>query len=179
MKSKIHHQPNGGNNGVVVTGNDNGCRSESPSPPLSPNRRLLRRQRRQTLLRASSFSLRRNLRYLLLLPMIYASGLLMCVGPFSGLVGWIYVPGSVYRSSEIYRILKDDMFSDNSTALEVFVLLQHVYSKVSIFKLIALKLLDFDCSYLLCGNSKEDQKCQNLVLIQQFHHILVLIEVRS
>ncbi|CAA0270542.1 unnamed protein product [Arabidopsis thaliana] len=118
MKSKIHHQPNGSNNGVVSS-NDNGCRSESPSPPLSPNRRVLRRQRRQTLLRASSFSLRRNLRYLLLLPMIYASGLLMCVGPFSGLVGWVYVPGSVYRSPEIYRKLKDDIFSDNSTALEL------------------------------------------------------------
>lgn len=122
MKSKIHHQPNGSNNGVVSS-NDNGCRSESPSPPLSPNRRVLRRQRRQTLLRASSFSLRRNLRYLLLLPMIYASGLLMCVGPFSGLVGWVYVPGSVYRSPEIYRKLKDDIFSDNSTALEVRCLL--------------------------------------------------------
>lgn len=122
MKSKIHHQPNGGNN--VVSSNDNGCRSESPSPPLSPNRRVLRRQRRQTLFRASSFSLRRNLRYLLLLPMIYASGLLMCVGPFSGLVGgWVYVPGSVYRSPEIYRKLQDDIFSDNSTTVEVLSLL--------------------------------------------------------
>uniref|UniRef100_A0A1J3K0S4 O-fucosyltransferase family protein n=1 Tax=Noccaea caerulescens TaxID=107243 RepID=A0A1J3K0S4_NOCCA len=115
MKSKIHHQPNS-NNGAV--GSDNGCRSESPSPPLSPSRRVPRRQRRQTLSRASSFSHRRNLRYFLLLPMIYASGLLMCVGPFSGLVGWVYVPGSVYRSPEIYRKLRDDILSDNSTALE-------------------------------------------------------------
>ncbi|KFK32890.1 hypothetical protein AALP_AA6G300900 [Arabis alpina] len=117
MKSKIHHQPNGSNG--VVGGSDNGCRSESPSPPLSPSRRVPRRQRRQTLFRASSFSLRRNLRYLLLLPMIYASGLLMCVGPFSGLVGWVYIPGSVYRSPEIYQKLRDDILSDNSTALEL------------------------------------------------------------
>ncbi|ESQ33299.1 hypothetical protein EUTSA_v10003892mg [Eutrema salsugineum] len=115
MKSKIHHQPNS-NNGVV--GSENGSRSESPSPPLSPSRRVPRRQRRQTLFRASSFSLRRNLRYLLLLPMIYASGLLMCVGPFSALVGWVYIPGSVYRSPEIYRKLRDDILSDNSTAVE-------------------------------------------------------------
>ncbi|CAA7062341.1 unnamed protein product [Microthlaspi erraticum] len=115
MKSKIHHQPQS-NNGVV--GSDNGSRSESPSPPLSPSRRVPRRQRRQTLYRASSFSLRRRLRYFLLLPMIYASGLLMCVGPFSGLVGWVHAPGSVYRSPEIYRKLRDDILSDNSTALE-------------------------------------------------------------
>lgn len=121
MKSKIHHQPNS-SNGVV--GSDNGCRSESPSPPLSPSRRVPRRQRRQTLSRASSFSHRRNLRYFLLIPMIYASGLLMCVGPFSGLVGWVYVPGSVYRSPEIYRKLRDDILSDNSTALEVFTVLK-------------------------------------------------------
>lgn len=177
MKSKIHHQPNGGNNGVVSS-NDNGCRSESPSPPLSPNRRVLRRQRRQTLLRASSFSLRRNLRYLLLLPMIYASGLLMCVGPFSGLVGWVYVPGSVYRSPEFYRKLKDDILSDNSTALEVCCLLFFFFFDIFIVKSQLFKLLDFGCSCLLSGNSKEDQKCQNLVRIQQFHHILVLTGVR-
>lgn len=117
MKSKIYHQQNSNNS---VVGSDNGCRSESPSPPLSPNRRVPRRQRRQTLFRASSFSFRRKLRYLLLLPMIYASGLLMCVGPFSGLVGWVYVPGSVYRSPEIYRKLRDDIFADNSTDVEVF-----------------------------------------------------------
>ena len=117
MKSKIYHQQNSNNS---VVGSDNGCRSESPSPPLSANRRVPRRQRRQTLFRASSFSFRRKLRYLLLLPMIYASGLLMCVGPFSGLVGWVYVPGSVYRSPEIYRKLRDDIFADNSTDVEVF-----------------------------------------------------------
>ncbi|CAH8361527.1 unnamed protein product [Eruca vesicaria subsp. sativa] len=115
MKSKIYHQQNSNNS---VVGSDNGCRSESPSPPLSPNRRVPRRQRRHSLFRASSFSVRRKLRYLLLLPMIYASGLLMCVGPFSGLVGWVYVPGSVYRSPEIYRKLRDDILADNSTDVE-------------------------------------------------------------
>ncbi|CAH2079415.1 unnamed protein product [Thlaspi arvense] len=115
MKSKIHHQLN--NNNVVV-GSDNGCGSESPSPRLSSNRRVLRRERQKTLFQVSSFSLWRNLRFLLLLPMIYASGLIMCVGPFSGLVGWVYVPGSVYRSPEIYRKLRVDILSDNSTSLE-------------------------------------------------------------
>lgn len=117
MKSKIYHQQNSSNS---VVGSDNGCcrSEESPSPPLSPNRRVPRRQRRQTLFRASSFSFRRKLRYLLLLPMIYASGLLMCVGPFSGLVGWVYVPGSVYRSPEIYKKLRHDIFADNSTDVQ-------------------------------------------------------------
>ncbi|CAN8288756.1 unnamed protein product, partial [Cochlearia groenlandica] len=112
MKSKIHQQQNSSNNGVVV-GSDN---SESPSPPLSPSRRVQRRQRRQTLIRASSFTFRRNLRYLILLFMIYASCLLMCVGPFSGLVGFVYVPVSVYRSPLIYRKLRHAILSDNSTS---------------------------------------------------------------
>ncbi|XP_010530190.1 PREDICTED: uncharacterized protein At1g04910-like [Tarenaya hassleriana] len=104
MKSKTHHQQNGNGGG----GSDNGCRSESPSPPLSPRRRVTRR-----------LAIRRNLRYLLLLPMMYASGLLMCVGPFSGLVGWAPVPGSVYRSPIIFQKLRDDIFADNSTAIEL------------------------------------------------------------
>lgn len=43
----------------------------------------------------------------------------MCVGPFSGLVWQAPLPGSVYRSHEIFEKLWHEIESDNSSAIEV------------------------------------------------------------
>lgn len=43
----------------------------------------------------------------------------MCIGPFSGLVRFSPVPGSVYRSHQIFEKLWSDIHSDNATAIEV------------------------------------------------------------
>lgn len=43
----------------------------------------------------------------------------MCVGPFSGLVGHSPLPGSVYRSHEIFQKLWADIQADNSSAIEL------------------------------------------------------------
>ena len=111
-----------------------GTNSNSPSPPPSPPqlrlapslsqcRRRLRSKthsfvRRENL--GSGLNFRRNLRYLLVLPLLYVSGLFMCVGPFSGLLGYASIPGSVYRSRENFQRLWDDIRFDNSSAIQVF-----------------------------------------------------------
>lgn len=116
MKGKTHHH------------NANGYASESssstsPSPPPSPrrsfnhSRRRLRSKSHSTL--AGGILFRRKLRYMLVLPLLYVSGLLMCVGPFSALVGQPAPPGSVYRSHETFQRLWPDIQFDNSTAIEV------------------------------------------------------------
>lgn len=68
-----------------------------------------------------SILLRRNLRYLLVLPLLYvSSGFLMCVGgPFSALVGWPTTPGAVYRSHDMFRNLWPHIHSDNSSAIQL------------------------------------------------------------
>ncbi|XP_060673771.1 O-fucosyltransferase 11 isoform X3 [Ziziphus jujuba] len=119
MKTKTHHH------------NANGYASESsgsnsPSPPPSPrrqyssfnhSRRRVRSKCQSTL--AGGIIFRRKLRYLLVLPLLYVSGLLMCVGPFSALVGLSSPPGSVYRSRETFQRLWPDIQFDNSTAIQL------------------------------------------------------------
>ncbi|XP_002284399.1 O-fucosyltransferase 10 [Vitis vinifera] len=123
MKSKNHHQP-------TPVCNGNTSESSSPSPPPSPRRhsavphcrRLLRSKTFSQSRRESSVAgiiIRRGLRYFLLLPLFYISGLLMCVGPFSGLVWQAPLPGSVYRSHEIFEKLWHEIESDNSSAIEL------------------------------------------------------------
>ncbi|KAJ7959099.1 O-fucosyltransferase family protein [Quillaja saponaria] len=124
MKSKTHvHNGNG-------YASDSGG-SSSPSPPRSPprhsklsycRRRVSFKTHSQTPIRdslASGILFRRNLRYLLVLPLLYVSGLLMCVGPFSTLIGQPALPGSVYRSHEIFYRLWPEIESDNSSAIEL------------------------------------------------------------
>lgn len=136
MKSKTHHNANANatndNNVYNCESSESATNSNSPSPPPSPRRhstngtshcrRRLRSKThsfsRQDALAAAVLT-RRSLRYLLLLPMLYVSGLLMCVGPFSGLVGHSPLPGSVYRSHEIFQKLWADIQADNSSAIEV------------------------------------------------------------
>ncbi|XP_021900750.1 uncharacterized protein LOC110816742 [Carica papaya] len=136
MKSKTHHNANANatndNNVYNCESSESATNSNSPSPPPSPRRhstngtshcrRRLRSKThsfsRQDALAAAVLT-RRSLRYLLLLPMLYVSGLLMCVGPFSGLVGHSPLPGSVYRSHEIFQKLWADIQADNSSAIEL------------------------------------------------------------
>ncbi|KAL5558353.1 hypothetical protein UlMin_034564 [Ulmus minor] len=106
-------------NGSASDGNS----SSSPSPPPSPPRRSnfphSRRKLRSKPL-AGGILFRRNLRYLFLLPVLYVSGLIMCVGPFSSLVGYFRpLPGSVYRSDEMFRRLWTDIERDNSSGIEL------------------------------------------------------------
>ncbi|XP_062146448.1 O-fucosyltransferase 10-like [Alnus glutinosa] len=126
MKPKSHaHDGNG-------YPSDASGNSSSPSPPPSPRRHAsisqCRRRVRSKAQYAQSLKesfgggilLRRNLRYLLVLPLLYVCGLLMCVaGPFSALVGGPAPPGSVYRSHEMFRRLLPDIQADNSSAIEL------------------------------------------------------------
>lgn len=102
-------------------GGSGGSSDSSPSPPPSPRRRAsLSFCRRKLKSKPFLGGFRRKLRYLVVLPMLYISGLIMCVGPFSGLVSFSPPPpGSVYRSHETFRRLRDDIRSDNSSAIEV------------------------------------------------------------
>ncbi|KAH9691029.1 O-fucosyltransferase 11 [Citrus sinensis] len=138
MKAKpYYHQQNtnaaasGGGGGGYSSESSNGG-SNSPSPPPSPrrhasishSRRRLRTKsfsffRRDSFALTVSFIFRRNLRYLVLLCLLYVLGLIMCVGPFAGLVGHTPVPGSVYRSHEIFGKLWDQIQSDNSSAIDL------------------------------------------------------------
>lgn len=131
MKAK--HYTNAAAAGGGYTSESSNSGSNSPSPPPSPRRhassvshcrRRLRTKtnsfsRRDNLAVTVSFLFRRNFRYLAVLCLLYVSGLIMCVGPLSGLLGHTPIPGLVYRSHEIFEKLWDDIQSDNSSAIEV------------------------------------------------------------
>ncbi|CAM8972022.1 unnamed protein product [Rhodiola kirilowii] len=106
----------------------NGSDSNSSSPPHSPP--SPRRQPAAPLLRRRSRSksqsqplagmlIQRYLRYLVVLPLFYFSGLLMCVGPFSAFLGNSSPPGTVYRSHELFNKLWHDIEVDNQTKIEL------------------------------------------------------------
>lgn len=135
MKAKpyYHHQnTNAAASGGGYSSESSNGGSNSPSPPPSPRRhasvshgrRRLRTKsysfsRRDSFALTVSFIFRRNVRYLVLLCLLYVSGLIMCVGPFAGLVGHTSVPGSVYRSHEIFGKLWVQIQSDNSSAIDL------------------------------------------------------------
>ncbi|XP_065847048.1 O-fucosyltransferase 10-like [Euphorbia lathyris] len=128
-KAKAHNA-NAGNNGCSSS-DGSGADSNSPSPPPSPRqyrrqlsqcRRRLRSKvqshfRKENLLTSGIF-LRWNSRYLLLLALLYVSGLILCVRPFSALLQ-PSLPGAVYRSHELFLKLWPDISADNSTAIEL------------------------------------------------------------
>ncbi|CAL0317907.1 unnamed protein product [Lupinus luteus] len=109
--------------------------SSSPSPPPSPPPRrhsgVSRCRRRPRQAKSSSKTThslgtiaagiigRRGFRYFFLLPLLYISGLLMCVGPFYALIRQPPLPGSRYRSHEVFQKLWQDIESDNSSAIEL------------------------------------------------------------
>lgn len=106
--------------------------SSSSSPPSSPRRpsratHSRRRLRSKAYLQSrpeiffAGILLRRNVRLFLLLPLFYISGVLMCVGSFSAVLRFRPppLPGSVYRSPEVFRKLWPEIQSDNASAVEV------------------------------------------------------------
>ncbi|THG09072.1 hypothetical protein TEA_003545 [Camellia sinensis var. sinensis] len=123
IKPKTHHSH--------TTTNGDSSESSSSSPPPSPRRPSAAAQCRRRRLPHKVESLssresiiagifpRRGLRYFLLLPLLYVSGLIMCVGPFSSWMRPRPLPGSVYRSHEIFLKLWDDIRSDNSSGIEL------------------------------------------------------------
>lgn len=103
-----------------AVGGSRGNSSTSPSPPLSPPRRRGRLLRQRSSFSFVGILLRRPVRYLVALPLLYFCGLIMCVGPFSSLVGLFSPPpGSVYRSHLIFENLWPDIASDNSSSVQV------------------------------------------------------------
>ncbi|KAG5544537.1 hypothetical protein RHGRI_017086 [Rhododendron griersonianum] len=137
MKPKAHHYTTTtptttATTTTATTTANNSSESTSPSPPPSPRRHsnFPQCRRRRLPKRVHSFPrresfiagifLRRGIRYFLLLPLLYlVSGLIMCVGPFSLIMHPRPLPGSVYRSHEIFDKLWDDIRSDNSSAIEL------------------------------------------------------------
>ncbi|CAN6583914.1 unnamed protein product [Malus baccata var. baccata] len=125
-KAKAHHHQYNANGAGGGGGNGSeSSNSTSPSPPPSPRRHFTvphcrRKLRTKTISVVSGFLLlRRFLRLLVVLPLLYVSGLLICVGPFSGLVGHTPLPGSVYRSHEMFQLLWPHILADNSTPIEL------------------------------------------------------------
>ncbi|KAK4740847.1 hypothetical protein SAY87_024435 [Trapa incisa] len=106
--------------GGSAVGGTRGSGSTSPSPPLSPPRRRARLLRPRSSTTFVGILLRRPVRYLVALPLMYFSGLIMCVGPFSSLVGLFSPqPGSVYRSHLIFQKLWPDIVLDNSSSVQL------------------------------------------------------------
>ena len=148
MKAKTHYQNGNGNgNGGAI---DESGGSNSPSPPPSPRRRsslsfCRRRLRSKPYLNlAGGVIFRWNLRYLFVLSLLYVSGLIMCVGPFSALVGLGQPPpppGSLYRSDEMFRRLWNHIQYDNSSGLQVW-LMGFSYIYIYIYFIIYIVLLN-------------------------------------
>lgn len=113
---------------VSSDSSSNTSSSSSSSPPLSPpspRRQMtvpLLRRRSRSKTQSESLSgmlLRKYLRYLVVLPLFYFSGLLICIGPFSGFLRFSSPPGTLYRSNELFQKLWNDIQADNQTQIEV------------------------------------------------------------
>lgn len=124
MKPKtLHYQCDGG---AQSSG------SSSPSPPQSPPRYASKCRRKvrskphcyqplRELFVGGGFNFRFSFRHMVVLPLLYISGLIMCVGPFSSFVGQPPLPpGSLYRSHQMYNRLHRHIQSDNSSAIQVW-----------------------------------------------------------
>ncbi|CAH1418813.1 unnamed protein product [Lactuca virosa] len=97
--------------------------SSPPSPPTthSTSRRRGRsynsRRRRPHLLNGNFFR-RRIFGYLLLLPLLFLSAVITFVGPLSAMLFPNPLPGSIYRSHEIFQNLLTDIQSDTSSGIQ-------------------------------------------------------------
>lgn len=91
------------------------------SPPTSPrNRQNCRRRLR----RRGSFAMLHRRHFLLLVSVLYFTGLISCVGPLFSLLQYSgFGAGAIYRSHEIFQKLWTDIEADNSSSIEVFFLL--------------------------------------------------------
>ncbi|KAK6939829.1 GDP-fucose protein O-fucosyltransferase [Dillenia turbinata] len=101
----------------------NGCATEnniSSCPPSSPRRHAVFPIRRRRHLTKTQIHFRRNLFYFVLLPLLYISGAIMCFARFfSVLHTHPALPGSVYRSPEMFQRFWTDIQSDNSSTVEL------------------------------------------------------------
>ncbi|XP_055835693.1 O-fucosyltransferase 10-like [Solanum dulcamara] len=87
------------------------------SPPTSPrNRQNCRRRLR----RRGSFAMLHRRHFLLLVSVLYFTGLISCVGPLFSLLQYSgFGAGAVYRSHEIFQKLWTDIEADNSSSIEL------------------------------------------------------------
>lgn len=95
---------------------------KNSNTPTSPRRlsHCRRKLRRRGSFLAGLFRGRRNiLRYFLLIPLLYISGLITCVGPISAILRHPPLPGSVYKSHQIFDKLWEQIQSDNSSVIEL------------------------------------------------------------
>ncbi|XP_015058627.1 O-fucosyltransferase 10-like [Solanum pennellii] len=94
-----------------------GCTINNTSPPTSPrNRQNCRRRLR----RRGSFSMLHRRYFLLLVSVLYFTGLISCVGPLFSLLQFSALAnGAVYRSHEIFQKLWTDIEADNSSSIEL------------------------------------------------------------
>ncbi|XP_076912381.1 O-fucosyltransferase 11-like [Bidens hawaiensis] len=100
--------------------NSNTSSSSSTSSQTKTSRRKLNR-RRESLLTGKFFR-RRICRYLLLLLLLFVSGTITFVSPLFELMYsnyYYYLPGSVYRSHEVFQNLLTDIRSDNSSEIQL------------------------------------------------------------
>ncbi|XP_024979202.1 O-fucosyltransferase 10-like [Cynara cardunculus var. scolymus] len=92
----------------------------SPRATHSTRRRLRSHQhRRRDYFLNRKFFRRKYFRYLLLLPLLYFSGVLSCLGSLSAMLYPSPLPGSVYRSHEIFQSLLTDIQSDTSLGIQL------------------------------------------------------------
>ncbi|KAI3960348.1 hypothetical protein MKW98_017072 [Papaver atlanticum] len=98
-------------------------RPSSPSaPPPHYNNRTRRRfdlRKPQNRISSSFMVLIRNLRFLLVLPLLYISVFCIYVGNFADIVNQSPLPGSIYRSPEIFIKLLPQIQSDNASSLQL------------------------------------------------------------
>ncbi|KAL3353696.1 hypothetical protein AABB24_018426 [Solanum stoloniferum] len=87
------------------------------SPPTSPrNRQNCRRRLR----RRGSFAMLHRRNFLLLVSVLYLTGLISCVGPLFSLLQYSGLStGAVYRSHEIFQKLWTDIEADNSSSIQL------------------------------------------------------------
>ncbi|KAH0747410.1 hypothetical protein KY285_009067 [Solanum tuberosum] len=95
----------------------NGYTINNSSPPTSPrNRKNCRRRLR----RRGSFAMLHRRNFLLLVSVLYLTGLISCVGPLFSLLQYSgLATGAVYRSHEIFQKLWTDIEADNSSSIQL------------------------------------------------------------
>ncbi|KAL4588361.1 hypothetical protein LXL04_001245 [Taraxacum kok-saghyz] len=97
--------------------------SSPPSPPTSHSTsrrrgRSYSRRRRSHPINGKFFR-RKIFAYLLLLPLLFLSGVITYIGPLSEMLFPTPLPGSTYRSHEIFQNLLTDIQSDSSSGIEL------------------------------------------------------------
>ncbi|KAI3715510.1 hypothetical protein L6452_22494 [Arctium lappa] len=96
-----------------------GSSSSSLSSPTSHSTRRRGRSQHHRRLLNGKFFRRKYFRYLLLLPLLYFSGVLTCLGSLSAMLYPSPLPGSIYRSHELFQTLLTDIQSDTSLGIQL------------------------------------------------------------